>query len=400
MNALPDPGLSFENLVVGSPNRVAAAAARRAAEAPGGSYNPLLICGPAGVGKTHLLCAIAAQARAVDPEIRLHYESVASFVDRLTSRISAGALKEFRESFGGLDLLLLDDLQQAAGMARTQEELSLTLDELVRRGAQVVVTADRLPHEIPALDEKLAGRLASGLLVDAGPLDAAMRLELVERVLEERGASLDTPTVRALAALPIGTMRELRAAVKRVLTLGEEAGRPLLPAEVPEALGYGKAEEAIATDEFGSFLSDVSTAVAAVVETAPWRRRIATAILRWEGEGFRTRRLEAALDADSAPDVDALLDGFARDVARLRQIRSSLTTRPADPTLFSDPDRLGEAEALLEPSAAPRKARVTSENPLIRRVRTRGGVDGWYRDREKIAWSWVALEDRIMEEQG
>ncbi|MBA2669105.1 MAG: hypothetical protein H0U67_01885, partial [Gemmatimonadetes bacterium] len=129
----------------------------------------------------------------------------------------------------------------------------------------------------------------------------------------------------------------------------------------------------------------------------------ARAILSWEGEGFRTRRLEDALDAEDAPNVDALLDGFTADVARLRQIGRALTAEPADPGILLDPDRVEEAEALLTAaeSARPRQtAALLRPVRPVRPVRPEGTHDEWYRNTEKIAWGWLALDDRIMEEKG
>jgi chromosomal replication initiator protein len=386
---------SFDDLVVDAGNRVAAAAARRVAESPGRSYNPLVISGPAGTGKSHLLAAIAERARALDPELPLLLQPLDELVDRLTAALAEGRLEAFRAAYAGLGLLLLDDLQQAAGKARTQEELARLLEELVRRGAQLVVAADRLPHEIPAFDERLGAGLASGLVVDVAPPEPASRHEIARRFAALRQEELPPPVLERLAALPLRSAHELRGAVNRLLAEREATGRELGPDDVARLLPVDEPPPTDDSDEFGAFLSDISTAVAAVVETAPWRRRIAREILRWEGEGMRTRRLELALDADSAPDVDALLDGFARDVARLRQIRQELRGAHADAAVLADPDRLPEAEALL-PERAP-AARVA---PVLRSARPAGSVDAWYRDAEKMAWDWLALDERIMEEQG
>lgn len=389
----PNPAATFGTLLVDGGNRVAVAAARRAAESPGRSYNPLVVCGPAGVGKTHLLHAISRQARDIEAGAAILYEPIPSLVERLTNSIAAGTLSEFRAALAGLDILLLDDLQHAAGMARTQEELSIIMDEMLARGCQIVVTSDGPPHEIPAFDGALAARLATGLVVDVAPAEEETRLALSRRFLGEFGVTLSAPVVEALAALPIQSAHALKEAVQRLVDETERAGAEPLPNQVPELVGHTPVP-AGEEDEFGGFLSDISTAVAAVVETAPWRRRVARAILRWEGEGIRTRRLEAALDADSAPDVDELLDGFARDVARLRQIRSEIAEDAADPALFADPDRLSEAEALTRP------ARTPATPPELPRPRGASAVDRWFLDREKIAWDWLALDDRLVEEKG
>lgn len=399
-----DSQLVFDRFVVGAGNRLAAAAARRAAESPGRSYNPLVICGPSGLGKTHLLMAVGHMARALEPELVVHYEPLESFVDRLTSSIAAGTVDEFREAGAGADLLLLDDLQDVAGKARTQEELVRIWERMVQRGAQVVVASDRLPQEIPALDARLASRLAGGLTVEVTPPDAETRRGVLSQMIDERGAELDPEVVDVLARLPIENVRELQGAVNRILAAVEIEQIRVAPAEVPALLGMGVAAAPAPRDEFGAFVSDIASAVAAVVETSPWRRRLAEAILRWEGEGIRTRRLEEALDADSAPDVDALLGAFARDVHRLRQIQRELAAPPADPALLTDPDRLPEAEALLA------AARPAPAAPTVQDVRAAAQEsaptptpatqpDRWFLDREKLAWGWLALQERTLEEQ-
>lgn len=391
-----DPRFVFDRFVVGPANRLAATAARRTAQAPGSSYNPLVICGPPGLGKTHLLHALGALARSVEPEIYVHYETVGSFVERLTSAISAGTVDELREATARMGLLLLDDLQEAAGKGRTQDELLLVVRTMLGRGSQVVLAADRPPQEIPGLDPRIGELLADGLIVDIAPPESETRLTILRQLLDERGAALSKELVQALGRVPMESVRQLEEALDRVLAAAAAGG--LSAADVPGLVGA--ADEAAATreTEFGDFLSDISTAVAAIVETAPWRRRIAQAILRWEGDGVRTRRLEEALDADSAPDVDALLTAFGRDVARLREIGRELPMPPGDPLLLLDPDRLSEAEALLvraRASAAP-PAPAAPRGP--RTPARQGPLDPWFLDREKLAWDWMALDERIVEE--
>lgn len=400
-----DPRFVFDRFVVGPGNRLAAAAARRAAEAPGRNYNPLVIAAAPGLGKTHLLMAVGERARSLEPGLRVHYETIDSFVDRLTTSIAAGTLDEFRAANAQMDLLLLDDLQQVAGKARTQEELLRAWEELIQRGAQVVVSTDRALHEIPALDGRLGSRLAGGLIVEVNPPDAATRSAILREMVRERGFVLRDAVVDAIAALPIESIRELQGALNRVVAAGEIDEREVEAADVPAVLGMKPPDGGAPTDEFGAFLSDISTAVAAVVEMSPWKRRVAKAILRWEGEGVRTRRLEEALDADSAPDVEGLLSAFARDVSRMREIAAELSGISGyDAALLRDPDRLEEAERLLLETRAAALGGAAAPTPRAE-ARSQGvdtptpRVDLWFLDREKLAWNWLALEERIVEEQ-
>jgi hypothetical protein len=394
-----DPQLVFERYIVGSGNRLAAAAARRAAEAPGRSYNPLVVCGPPGLGKTHLLTAIGHLAHAVDPELVVRYEPADAFVDRLTSSISAGTVEQLREASTGVGLWLLDDLQNLGGKARTQEELLRIWEAMIARGAQIVVALDRPLAEVPALDGRLASRLAGGLSVDISAPDSETRLGILRQTIAERGFPLPSEVIDALAALPIDNVRELQGALNRLVAAVDIEERRVGAGDVATLLGLDLHPAPAPQDEFGAFLTDISAAVAAVVETAPWRRRLAEAILRWEGEGVRTRRLEEALDADSAPDVDALLSAFARDVGRLRQIASLLPSPPAEAGLLSDPDRLREAEALLAASAAGPAERTSAAPPPAATAGAAARVDPWFLDHAKLVWHWMALDERLLEEE-
>jgi hypothetical protein len=145
-------------------------------------------------------------------------------------------------------------------------------------------------------------------------------------------------------------------------------------------------------DEFSAFVLDIASTVEQLVEAEPWRKKLAEAILRHEGEGYRTRRLETALEADTAPDVDALLASYAVDLEKLRAIAAEmaeLDAEAAGSVVLRDPDRLGEAEALLLGARAAAERSRPAPPP----------VDRWYANNpEKVAWGWLALEDRLIEE--
>ena len=396
MTILSDSSLDFEHFVEGLPNRVAAAAAARVAEAPGRGYNPLVVSGPGGSGKTHLLTAIGRRAGTLHAELTVHYETGAGLVDRISAAVATGTVDEVRRAVAGVDLYLLDGLEALEDAVRSQHELADIFAAMLGRGAQLVIAGRRPPHEMDTLEPALLERLSAGLTVELGAPDPALRRAIVTA----RGAGRDIPLeddfVAALTAVPFQDVRELIAALDRLLAIAELEGR--VPGADDVRVLTAPAETG-AGDEFGTFLSDISTAVAAVVETAPWRRRLAEAILRWEGEGIRTRRLEAALDADTAPDVDALLAGFGRDVGRLRRIGRDLPPgAAADPQLLRDPDRLREAERLLAEHPRPSSPEAASVSTATA-PRPVAQVDRWYLDREKLAWDWLALDDRLVEEQ-
>ena len=390
-----DPRFTFETFVEGPGSQMAAAAARRAAESPGTSYNPLFLYGEAGVGKTHLLRAVGALAQAVRPELRVYFRAAADLVDDLSSAVAAGTTEAFRDELLESDLVLLDDVHALSGKGRTQEELLAAWDELVWTGIQVVLAARVPPAEIPALDDDLRSRLAGGLVVDISPPEPETRLGIVNRGARDRGLALGEGVGDALARLPLDGGHALHAGLDRIARVQADEERQVSAGEVAGLMGAAE-EGAVPADEFSAFLADIAFTVEQIVETDPWRKRLAESLLRYEGEGVRTRRLETALEADSAPDVDGLLRAFAADVERLREIAAELGAidgKAASSPVLSDPDRVAEAEALLASAkaAADRKAEAAPAPT----------VDRWYHNNaEKVAWSWLALEDRVIEELG
>jgi hypothetical protein len=390
-----DPRFTFDTFVVGPGNRMAAAAARRVAEAPRTAYNPLFIHGTRGSGKTHLLQAVGALALAVRPELRVMYMTADGLVDRVSAAVGSGSMDALRDELLEAELVLLDEVQALAGKARTQQELLALWDEL-EWAAQIVLACQGTSAELSGIEPELHARFTRGLSVDLPPAadeGHQSREEIATRAADQRGITLGDGAAAEIARLPLTDAAGLVQAVERVGAAQTERGGTLSAREV--AAVASPAPPVHSVDEFSAFLSDIAATVEEIVETAPWRKRLAEAILRWEGEGIRTRRLEAALDADTAPDVDAVLDAFAADVEKLRAIRGELETMRSDSArspLLSDPDRVGEAEALLvsAKAAAERRAEEAAKN--------QPQVDRWYFNPEKAAWDWVALEDRLIEE--
>jgi len=391
-----DPRFTFDTFVDGPGSQMAAAAARRAAESPGTSYNPLFLYGEPGVGKTHLLHAVGALAQAVRPGLRVYLRAAEELVDDLSSAVAAGTTESFRDELLESDLVLLDDVHALAGKGRTQEELLAAWDELVWSGIQVVLAARVPPAEIRALDEDLRSKLSGGLVVDITPPEAETRLGIVNRGARDRGLALGEGVGDALARLPLDGGHALHAGLDRIAQVQADESRQVSAGEVAGLVGAGEDGAAMPADEFSAFLADIAFTVEQIVETDPWRKRLAEALLRYEGEGVRTRRLETALEADSAPDVDGLLRAFTADVERLRAIGAELRgidEKAAASPVLSDPDRVAEAEALLASAKAAAERRAEAVPAPT--------VDRWYHNNaEKVAWSWLALEDRVIEELG
>ncbi len=359
MIALLKPSCRFASLVVAPTNQLAVTAARAVAESPGRIYNPLYIYGGPGLGKTHLLMAIGHAVLDIDPSYTVEYLSIEDFATAWPTAQDAGQEDAYRQHYVEADVLLLDDLHLLAYRRDLQLEILRLLDDVLERGHQVVIASDRAPNRIDGLDERVARRCAAGLVTDVATPPPETRLEIVHKKLVERGVTLHPEVLELLAGVCHADLRQLLTAVDQFhevqrrthLPLTVDAARGLL---VELGLNHGPkpghgGRSAQDVDEFGAFLSDVTTTVAGQLEA--WRSRVAEAILRWEGEGFRTRRLEALLKADLPADPDAILESFAADVERLRQLESeaqALSPELAGSPLLRDPDEVAAAAELVE----------------------------------------------------
>ena len=363
-----NPRFRFEGFVVGASNRLAATAARTVAEAPGTAYNPLFVYSKSGLGKTHLLQAIGFLALERQAELRVEYLTLEEFVERYHASVAAGQVEAFRKSAQETDLLLLDDVQFLADHREMQSELMRLTEAMQVAGRQIVLTCDRPPAEIADLDERLISRLSGGLLVDIAAPDFETRLAILHRKAEERGATLPSAVLETVAELGVASVRELIGMVNRLIAfqavsdapITAEAARVLLAGEVPGAAAAA-GTEAVAplppaaspapaeADEFSSFVSVVRHTVSQTIEA--WRSRVSEAVLRWQGEGYRTRRLEQLLASDVLPDVTAELADFAARVDELKKLAETVAAfdpASAGNACFHDPDRLEEARAFTE----------------------------------------------------
>jgi len=361
-----NPRFRFEGFVVGASNRLAATAARTVADSPGSAYNPLFLYAKSGLGKTHLLQAVGFLALERQSTLRVEYLTLEEFVERYHAAVAAGQVEAFRRSALETDLLLLDDVQFLAEHREMQAELLRITEALVAAERQIVLTCDRPPGEIADLDERLVSRLSGGLLVDIASPDFETRLAILHRKVAERGVEMPAGVLETVAEVGASNVRELIGFVNRLIafqavgggSLTPEAARALLTDELPAAPPAAppappprSPSRAVPAepDEFSAFLSAVSTTVAQTVEA--WRSRVGEAVLRWQGEGYRTNRLEQLLMAEEIPDIGAELTQFGARVEELRRLASEASA--FDPSavghpVFHDPDRLEEARALTE----------------------------------------------------
>ncbi len=344
----------FDSFLVGANNRLAVTAARTVAQTPGTAYNPLFIYSATGLGKTHLLMAIGQQAKEVSPSAAVEYLTLEEFVEAFHAAVAAGQSDAFRNRFVNVDVLLIDDVQFLTHRREMQAELLRLIGQLQSTDKQIVLSSDRPPSEIEGLDERLVSGFAGGLIVDIGRPDFETRLAILRRRAEERGAEFGSGVLEAVAAFDAANVRELLGTLNRLVAFQAVNDAPLTPESATALLG-GEAPAVAAPppppppDEFSDFLSDVTSVLARQVEE--WRRRVAEAIMRWEGEGYRTARLEALLNAEAPVGPEAAIRDFERDVEHLRQLEAEMSAMDpagAGGAVFRDPDRVSDAEALVQ----------------------------------------------------
>jgi chromosomal replication initiator protein len=243
--------LTFERFVVGESNRLAAAAALAAAERPGEVYNPLFIYGGPGLGKTHLLHAIAHRAAATDR--RVLYITSEQFTNDFVTSISQGRQDEFRRKYRSVHVLLVDDVQFLAGKERTQEEFFHTFNDLHADGCQVVITCDRAPKTVTGLEGRLSSRFQWGLIADIQPPDEETRLAILRAKALEQRIQITPEVAQLLADRAQDNVRELEGFLNRVAAyagltrspISVEAASLALNALTPPAASTPPSPEAI-----------------------------------------------------------------------------------------------------------------------------------------------------------
>jgi len=344
-----DTRFTFERLVVGASNRMAAAAARAVAEAPGTTYNPLFIYGGSGLGKTHLLTATAHLLQRLQPEAEVLALTLDEFSEQFHAAVSAGETSAFGHRIARVDLLLLDDLQFVTGRREMQAELLRLFTVMQDEGRQIVCASDRPPADIADVDERLISRMAGGLVVDVGLPEYEARVAILRSACAERELNVPDATLEHLAERGIASVRELQGLLNQWVARQSMGMRPsamLTPRP-------GTLDALRPSGEFLSFLSDVAAVVQEQVET--WQVRLRETIAYWKGEGYRTAVLERALALPTEPDVQGLVTTYVQAVDHLRALEAEATAVDralGGHELFRDPERLQEAEEFVERAMA------------------------------------------------
>ena len=380
MTVTLNPLYRFDTFVVGAANRLAVTAAKAVAESPGTVYNPLFIYARPGLGKTHLLMAIGHAARAINPRLAVEYLTLDEFVEAFHAAIAAGHGEAYRKRFLDVDLLLVDDVQFLTHRREMQAELLRLTDALQTANRQIVLTSDRPPAEIEALDERLIRRFAGGLIIDVAAPDYETRVAILRRKAEERRASFADGVLEAVAGLDIDNVRELLGALNRLIAFqavseqplgrrpGPHAGRRATGRRDGRRIGAPRGVSRPTPRRRRARAGAAVTAVRRPRRTSsttssrrspprspsrwtPGATQVGAAVLRWQGEGFRTAQLEPLLGAG--------------DGARSRARRSASSRR----TSSGSSDMQAEAAAL-----APELAGLAGVPRSGRPRRGRGGA--------------------------
>ena len=236
----PNPAHTFDRFVIGDANRLAHGAALAVAELPGEAYNPLFLHGSPGLGKTHLLGAIAHYLEGNHPELTLRYTTGERFTSEFVAALRSSGAARFKQRHRDIDVLLIDDVQFLQDKSRTEEEFFHTFDALHETGSQIVLASDRAPHALSRLAERLRDRFQWGLCVELSAPDLRTRLTVLARLAADAPVPVEGPdTLREIASRTPANLRQLEGALTRVVALASITSRAPTAELAREALDAG-----------------------------------------------------------------------------------------------------------------------------------------------------------------
>lgn len=216
-NQTLNPKYTFSTFIVGSNNQLAHAASQAVSKKPGVVYNPLFIYGGVGLGKTHLMQAVGHEVSKKEPNAKVLYVTSERFTNDFVTALSAGKADQFKSLYRNVDVLLVDDIQFLAGREGTQEEFFHTFNALHQNNKQVVMTSDRLPKEIPAIEERLVSRFEWGMIADIQAPNLETRLAILKAKAKEKNYTIDQEILNYIAETIQSNIRELEGALNRLM---------------------------------------------------------------------------------------------------------------------------------------------------------------------------------------
>ncbi|GAC1412813.1 MAG: chromosomal replication initiator protein DnaA [Candidatus Doudnabacteria bacterium] len=212
-----NPKYTFNTFIVGKGNELAYAACNAVSKKPGQVYNPLFLYGGVGLGKTHLMQAIGHEVLKENPSAKVMYVTSEKFTNEFVQSISLGRVAQFKELYRSIDVLMIDDIQFLAGKEQTQEEFFHTFNTLHQNNKQVILSSDRLPKDIPAIEERLVSRFEWGMIADIQAPDFETRLAILKAKAAEKNYEVDTPVLTHIAETIQSNIRELEGALNRLM---------------------------------------------------------------------------------------------------------------------------------------------------------------------------------------
>ena len=341
LSAPLDPRFTFDSFVVGKPNEFAHACARRVADKPASQgFNPLFLYGGVGLGKTHLMHAVAWEILRTRPDATVAYMSAEKFMYRFIAAIRSQQTIEFKEQLRSADVLMIDDLQFLIGKDNTQEEFFHTFNALVDAGKQIVVSADKSPSDLSGLEDRLRTRLGCGMVADVHATTYELRISILEAKSQRAGVAVPQKVMEFLAHKITSNVRELEGALNRLIAHANLFGRPITLETTNEVLhDILKAHDRRVTIEeiqrkvaehYNIRLTDMSSARRARNVARPRQvamylaKQLTTRSLPEIGRKFGNRDHTTVMHAVSRiGELMAADAGFADDVELLRRMLES-----------------------------------------------------------------------------